>query len=93
MTKAEKEALAKILPSNEEFQRQIEMAATPIDFDQLVADGVLKKRGAWWEVLVWERLPQHAQFKIRSVMTGSRVQFYKPASIKSGTKKPPAKKR
>ena len=64
-----------ILPTLEEIRRAAEMLATPIDFDQLVADGVLRRRGAWWEILDWQRLPEHAEYKIQNVMTGNRVQF------------------
>jgi hypothetical protein len=53
------------------------MLSTPIDFDQLVADGVLKKRGAWWQVLDWDRLPEHARRKVQNFKTGNCVQFCK----------------
>lgn len=55
------------LPTIEELRRIAEMLATPIDFDQLVGDGVLKKRGAWWQILDWDRLPEHAVQKIQNI--------------------------
>lgn len=66
---------ATVPPTIEQLRHLAEMLATPIDFDQLVADGILRKRGAWWEVLDWNRLPEHARQKVQAVMTGNRVQF------------------
>ena len=56
-----------------------EALATPIDFEQLIADGVLlksKTRG-WYEILDTSRLPQHAWQKIKAVKSGNRVKFRK----------------
>ena len=53
--------------------------ATPIDFDQLIADGVLRKaktRG-WYEILDTTRLPEHAWQKIKAIKSGNRVRFRK----------------
>jgi hypothetical protein len=41
----------------------IKLAATPIDFDQLIADGVLRKHGKRYELLDLARLPEHARRK------------------------------
>jgi hypothetical protein len=49
----------------------LKMAATPIDFDQLIADGILRKHGARYELLDLARLPEHARRKIR-IITSSR---------------------
>jgi len=49
-----------------ETKRQLE---TPIDFDRLVADGVLERKGAWWRVLDLHRLPEHASLRINEVQT------------------------
>jgi len=61
-----RETLARIM-SDEEFRQMAVLMATPIDFEQLVADGVLKKRGRGWQVLDMKRLPEHAAKKIQSV--------------------------
>jgi hypothetical protein len=62
----------------------IKLAASPIDFDQLIADGVLRKHGKRYELLDLARLPEHARRKIRIVTTSSKtpnpvISFYKPS--------------
>jgi hypothetical protein len=62
----------------------IKLAATPIDFDQLIADGVLRKHGKRYELLDLTRLPDHARRKIRIITTSSKapnpvISFYKPS--------------
>jgi hypothetical protein len=68
------------IPTVEEIRNQAELLATPLDFEQLVADGILRKRGAWWEVLDMDRLPKHARCKISWIKTGGLVKFSKPSS-------------
>jgi hypothetical protein len=51
----------------------VKFAATPIDFDQLIADGVLRKHGARYELLGLTRLPEHARRKIRVITTSSKT--------------------
>jgi hypothetical protein len=55
-----------------------EALAAPIDFDQLIADGVLRKARGWYEVLDAARLPEHALRKIKAFKSGNRVRFRKP---------------
>lgn len=50
----------------EEFRANVLELAEPIDFDQLIRDGVLQKSGAWYKVLDYKRLPKHASKKIRA---------------------------
>jgi hypothetical protein len=62
----------------------LKIAATLIDFDQLIADGVLRKHGARYELLDLTRLPEHARRKIRIIATAGKtknpvVSFYKPS--------------
>jgi hypothetical protein len=62
----------------------IKLAATPIDFDQLIADWDLRKHGKRHELLDLARLPEHARRKFRIVTTYSKtpnpvVSFYKPS--------------
>jgi len=66
----------------ETYQELLEVAealATPIDFDQLTADGVLRKAGGWYEVLDPTRLPDSARQKIKAFKSGNRVRFRKPS--------------
>jgi len=63
-----------------ELVEAAESMATPIEFDQLIADGVLQKAGGgWYEVLDPARLPQHALGKIKAVKSRNRVRFRKPS--------------
>jgi len=55
-----------------------EALAAPIDFAQLIADGVLRKTKGWYEILDTNRLPDHAWQKIKAVKPGNRVKFRKP---------------
>jgi hypothetical protein len=62
----------------------LKTAATPIDFDQLIADGVLRKHGGRYELLDLARLSEHARRKIRVITTSNKtknpvVSFYKPS--------------
>jgi hypothetical protein len=61
-----------------EILEAAEALATPIDFDQLIADGALQKAGGgWYEVLDPSRLPDHAWRKVKAVKSGNRVRFRK----------------
>jgi hypothetical protein len=51
----------------------LRLAATPIDFDQLIADGVLRKHGPRYELLDLARLPEHARRKIRVITTSGKT--------------------
>jgi hypothetical protein len=64
------------IPTAEELSRLAELIATPIDFAELIADGVLVERGGgWYEVLDYERLPEHARQKIVEVEAPNLVKF------------------
>jgi predicted outer membrane protein len=70
--------------SNSKLLELLKMAATPIDFDQLIADRVLRKHGAKYELLDLARLPEHARRKIRIIATSRKtpnpvVSFHKPS--------------
>jgi hypothetical protein len=66
-------------PTHPELRRVAEILATPIDFDQLIAAGVLRKARGWYEVVDPSRLPAHALYKMRALKTGNRVKFRKPS--------------
>jgi len=60
------------MSNNFEANRLLEQAkklATPIDFDALIAQGVLEKKGAWYKVPDWDKLPEHAEAKAYSIRT------------------------
>ena len=38
--------------------------ATPIDFEDLIKKGIIKKRGAWYEILDKNKLPKHVGAQI-----------------------------
>jgi hypothetical protein len=59
--------------SDRKFLRLLKMAATSIDFDQLIADGVLRRHGARYELLDLAGLPEHACRKIRITATSRKT--------------------
>ena len=59
--------------SDKKLLELLRMAATPIDFDQLIADGVLRRHGAKYELLDLARLPEHARRKIRIMATSRKT--------------------
>ena len=70
--------------SDEKLLELLKMAATPIDFDQLIADGVLRRHGAKYELLDLARLPEHARHKICIIASSRKtpnpvVSFHKPS--------------
>ncbi len=66
MTTTERTAIKKLL-DDPELVRRGKLLAMPIDFDSLVAAGVLKRRGHWWQILDKSRLPEHAWAKVRAL--------------------------
>jgi hypothetical protein len=70
--------------SNRKLLELLKMAATRIDFDELIVDGVLRKHGARYELLDLARLPEHARRKIVIIATSRKtpnpvVSFDKPS--------------
>lgn len=67
--------------SAEEWAALARNATTPIDFDSLVAAGVIEKKGQWYKVHKWDELPEHAKSKIYAVKSGdtSMVKFRAPS--------------
>lgn len=66
------------LPTKEELRQNVIELATPIDFEQLIRDGILEKDGAWYKVHNFKRLPRHASIKVKTMETGPkglRVKF------------------
>jgi hypothetical protein len=50
-----------------EIRANLEMLATPIDFSKLEAEGAIKKKGAWYEVLDGNKIPEHARKKGKAI--------------------------
>lgn len=65
------------LISREELAKLMEMARTPIDFDGLIEQGVLEKKGRWYIIKDMSRLPEHARRKIKRLKSPNLVQFRK----------------
>lgn len=42
--------------TREQLREEVLELAKPIDFDQLIRDGILEKSGAWYKVLDFKRL-------------------------------------
>jgi hypothetical protein len=67
------------LPTAEELARLSGAVRLPINFAQLIADGVLRESdGGWYEVLDYARLPEHVRLKIVEVEPPNRVKFSRP---------------
>jgi hypothetical protein len=78
MTEADRASIrASGLLTDAEFRRMAQMAATPIDFEELIAAGVLRKVRAWYEVLDMTRLPEHARVKAQQIKTDGKRLFVK----------------
>ena len=67
------------LPTAEELAGLSRVVPLPINFAQLIADGVLRAAdGDWYEVLDYARLPEHVRLKIVEVEPPNRVKFSRP---------------
>jgi hypothetical protein len=71
--------LANELSTYQALRRTVELLAAPIDFGRLVADGVLRARGCWFEVVDLARLPEAARVRIRALRAPNLVKFRKPS--------------
>jgi hypothetical protein len=65
------------LITKEYFLEKVQSLATPIDFEALISDGILEKKGARYKILDMTRLPRHAQDKITEFCTDGTVKFSK----------------
>jgi hypothetical protein len=63
--------------SKEEMLKQAISLATPIDFEALVVEGILEKKGAGYKILDMKRLPDHAGDKIIGISSDGTVKFSK----------------
>jgi hypothetical protein len=64
------------LPTAEELARLSGTVRVPINFAQLIAEGVLREcDGGWYEVLDYVRLPEHVRLRIVDVEPPDRVRF------------------
>ena len=67
--------------TKEEIVRLAKLFAKPIDFDSLVEQGVLERKGKWYAILDMERLPEHARRKMIAAKTPNLVRFSKAKDI------------
>lgn len=59
-----------------ELQEKADRAAIPIDFAQLIEEGVLEKSSqGWYAILKFDQLPLHAQEKIIAIKVPNFVKF------------------
>ena len=76
-----------------EIEKLLEEAATPIDFDGLIASGVLEKKGAWYLVHKWKELPEHAQRKVSTIEQTTSTKDGKTTNIVRVKFRAPMKKK
>lgn len=74
------------LPDLKQLADRARLIAQPIDFDQLTADGLLRKAGAWYEAPGAHKLPEHVTAKIRATRFQNGRIFFKFTST-SGAEK------
>lgn len=56
----------------EKLEKQKRLMSEPIDFEQLERDGILRKVGAWYEILDMGRLPEHVRAQAVAVSGSAR---------------------
>jgi hypothetical protein len=66
-----------------QLKEKIKKLAEPVDFDAFEKDGVLKKKGAWYLVLQYDKLPKHVTDRIVSIQADKQgrvtaLKFSKP---------------
>lgn len=64
----------------EKIKKETEIMSTPIDFEQLEKDGLIKKVGKSYYADNIHNLPEHVSKKIKSIETtknGTKLSFYK----------------
>ncbi|WP_133149041.1 hypothetical protein [Vibrio lentus] len=64
--------------SKEDLLAKAKSIAIPIDFEVLVAEGILEKKGLGYKILDMKRLPDHAKDKIIGISSNGKVKFSKP---------------
>jgi hypothetical protein len=64
-----------------ELLRLATLEETPVDLAQLVCDGVLKRRGTWYEVPDVQRFPKHVHTQVSAIKwetrRGTRVLLFR----------------
>jgi len=62
---------------HQELLDAAESLAAPIDVEQLIAEGAIRKAGGWYEIIDGSRLPEHVWHRIKAIKRGNRVKFRK----------------
>lgn len=68
-------------PVDKDLLQALGDSAKPIDFDALIAEGIIERDGNWYLVPDLKKLPRHAERKIlktRPTKKGLKVQFRPP---------------
>ncbi len=60
------------IPTREEMVALLKEHATPIDYEKLEADGVLQKKGAWYQVKDIRTLPEYIGGQVTAVKNDSK---------------------
>lgn len=63
--------------TKEYLLEKVQTFATPIDFELLISERILEKKGAGYKVLDMTRLPQYAKDKIIEFCADGSVKFAK----------------
>jgi len=76
--------------SADELRRRLELASIPIDFDKLVTEGILARKGRRYLILDYARLPEALHYRTKSMSQtkdGLAFTFYPHAT--KGKSSPP----
>jgi hypothetical protein len=63
--------------TKEELLEKAKQLAMPINFEALIEDGVLERKGGWYKILDITRLPEYAKAQIVVFCTDGKVKFSK----------------
>ena len=56
---------------------QVKSLAKPIDFDELISQGVLEKKGAWYKIPRMANLPRHVRDRMTEYRSDGCAKFAK----------------
>jgi hypothetical protein len=51
---------------------QVRLSTQPLDLENLVKKGILEKKGAWYRILKFKAIPEHAWAQVCEIAQGSR---------------------
>ena len=59
-------------PSEGELIKLAKRLATPVEFEQLEKEGIIEKKGAWYMVKDFDKLPEYASRQINAIKTDGK---------------------